>query len=336
MQKVVNIKQKQDPLKHIFNNTMMLSFDLDFNIVSCNETFEIYSGLKQGDIVGQHIFLDVFKKLPVYTVDDISYSLKQGKTWQGNIKLPHAQKGEVWYNSQIFPTTDDYNNLIGYSVISAVGSSQSDLISSADTSENWLKAVFNDPEEGNILVNIDGEIIEYNKAAYTFTEWYSNTFLVTTSSIFDYFDEKFSKTLQALFDKARQGVRQKFCRKFQNQSGYKKIFDIEIRPVFSTDMRAMGFVMVIVDITARVALSKRIQRSEKKLSDIAFINAHEVRAPLASIMGLLHLLDYEDVNDESKQILDRLKKASIDLEKIIHKVSESSYIEPENSDSRSA
>jgi PAS domain S-box-containing protein len=324
------IKQKQDPLKFFDKNVLMLSFDLDFRIISCNDTFEIVTGFSLAIIEGKHIFLDVFKKLPVYTIDDISYTISQGKIWQGNLRLPHPVNETSWYSGQIIPTNNEDGERIGYSVVAAVGSSQSDMISANNSSENWLKAIFNDPEEANILINTDGNIIEYNSAAFQFAEWCANKTLALEHSIFDYFDPKFSKTLEALMDKAGKGFRQKFCRNFKNVSGYIKTFDIELRPVFSSDMNAMGFVMVLVDITAEVALSKRIKNSEKRLDDIAFINAHEVRAPLASIMGLLHLLDYEDVNENGKQILDRLKKASLELEKIIHKVSETSYIETEN------
>ena len=268
---------------------------------SCNKTFESYTGFKQSQIEGQHIFLDVFKKLPVYTVDDITYTVKQGKIWQGNTNLPHPSKENSWYHSTIIPAQDEEGNQIGYNVMVAIGKSQSDLISESNTSESWLKAVFNDPEEANILINANGEIIEFNKAAFHFTEWYLQKPLSVDTNISEYFKSDFKKTLDALFNKTESGNRQKFCRKFNNHSGYSKIFDIEIRPVFSTDMNTMGYVIVIIDITAKVSMEKRIKKSEKRLSDIAFINAHEVRAPLASIMGLLHLLDYEDVNDEGSQ-----------------------------------
>lgn len=329
---MVKIKQKEDPLDHFQSNVLMLSFDIGFNIISCNSTFEIVTGLNCKEIAGKHVFHDVFNQLPVYTTDDISFTIKQGKVWQGNIRLPHPIKERAWYNAHIIPTNNVKGEKIGYSAVAALGKIQTDLISANNSSENWLKAIFNDPEEANILINTDGSVIEYNSAAFNFAEWHANKPLMLESSIYEYFSSSFSKTLKAFLNKTEKGIRQKFCRTFKNSSGYTKTYDIELRPVFSTDMNAMGFVMVIVDITAEIALSKRIKRSEKKLSDIAFINAHEVRAPLASIMGLLHLLDYEDVNEEGKQILDRLKKASMELEKIIHKVSESSYIESENPD----
>jgi PAS domain S-box-containing protein len=326
MKKDINFKHKQDPLDQFERNVMMLSFSDDLKIISCNETFEKTTGFSRQALIGKHVFLDIFKNLPVYTVDDISYTIKRGMNWDGNLNLPVANAQSSWFNIHIVPVNNKEGEKIGYSFVAAVGRSQSELISANTSSEDWLKAVLHDPEEAKILINTDGLIIEYNKAAFSFAEWYVNKSLSLDNSIYKYLPEEFSITLRAFLDKANKGVRQNFTRKFENANGYKKTYDIELRPVFSSDMNAMGFVMVIVDITAQVELSNRIEKSEKRLNDIAFIAAHEVRAPLASIMGLVYLLDYEYVNPEGRQILDRLKKASIDLDKIIHKVSESSYI----------
>jgi len=336
MQKVVNIKQKEDPLKYFDQNTILFSFDNDFKMMSCNKAFEQVTGFKESKIKDNHVFLDLFNRLPIYTVDDIQYTIKQGKIWEGNLKLPHPTKKYAWYNVHIMPTHNNLGEKIGYTTICAPGKSQADMITASSSTETWMKAIFNDPEEANILINMDGGIIEFNKAAFNFAEWYAQKELSLDSSIFDYFNTKFIKTLKALMSKTKKGRRQKFCRSFNNIAGYNKTFDIELRPVFSSDMSIMGCIMVIVDITAKVELSKRIKKSEKRLSDIAFINAHEVRAPLASILGLLHLLDFEDVDDNSKQIVNRLKQSASDLEKIIHKVSESTYIDGYDNPSKSA
>ncbi|RUA33634.1 MAG: hypothetical protein DSY77_09255, partial [Bacteroidetes bacterium] len=106
---------------------------------------------------------------------------------------------------------------------------------------------------------------------------------------------------------------------------------ISIKIIPNSAGTIMGVILNSTDITEEVNLEKRIRISEKKLDDIAFINAHEVRAPLASILGLLNLLDFESVNDNSKVILNHLKKSANELEKIIHKVSESSYLPDTNS-----
>lgn len=59
----------------------------------------------------------------------------------------------------------------------------------------------------------------------------------------------------------------------------------------------------------------------KKFVHHAFINAHQVRAPLARIQGLVNLLNYEhNLTKEDQEILRRLKAASDELDDILHEV----------------
>lgn len=59
----------------------------------------------------------------------------------------------------------------------------------------------------------------------------------------------------------------------------------------------------------------------KKFVHHAFINAHQVRSPLARIQGLVNLLNYEaNLNTESQEIRRRLKESSDELDDILHEV----------------
>jgi signal transduction histidine kinase len=107
---------------------------------------------------------------------------------------------------------------------------------------------------------------------------------------------------------------------------------MELKPVSNSSGNIMGVILKSTDITDEVHLEERIRVSEKRLDDIAFINAHEVRAPLATMLGLLNLLDLESVDDNSKVLINHLKKSADDLDKIIHKVSESTYLSDNDSD----
>jgi signal transduction histidine kinase len=66
---------------------------------------------------------------------------------------------------------------------------------------------------------------------------------------------------------------------------------------------------------------KQLQLQNKQLMEIAWTQSHELRAPLANIMGLLHLLKIDQVNAEIQRLyLEKLDEAAQDLDKIIHEV----------------
>lgn len=77
------------------------------------------------------------------------------------------------------------------------------------------------------------------------------------------------------------------------------------------------------DITDRHNYTQAIEQQNEKLREIAWIQSHEVRAPLASIMGLAMLIKDGTVNKESESIdmvLEDIVKSAADLDTVIRKI----------------
>lgn len=68
--------------------------------------------------------------------------------------------------------------------------------------------------------------------------------------------------------------------------------------------------------------TKVLEEQNQKLSDYAFITAHNLRAPLARVMGLVNLLMHKINTDERPVILNHLKKSSEDLDTVVRSISE--------------
>ncbi len=62
---------------------------------------------------------------------------------------------------------------------------------------------------------------------------------------------------------------------------------------------------------------------EKKLAEIAFLNAHQTRAPLATLLGLLYLIDKSKLQDaETVKIFDMMIEAAQKLDEVIHQIND--------------
>jgi tetratricopeptide (TPR) repeat protein len=66
--------------------------------------------------------------------------------------------------------------------------------------------------------------------------------------------------------------------------------------------------------------TNQLQLQNKRITEYTFINAHKLRAPVASILGLINLLQQSDLK-ERDVILTHLKTCSEQLDLIIHEVS---------------
>lgn len=53
--------------------------------------------------------------------------------------------------------------------------------------------------------------------------------------------------------------------------------------------------------------TKELSAKNDKLAEYTFINAHQLRAPVATILGLVQLLDYDNDEEEKEEIIQKLK-----------------------------
>lgn len=68
-----------------------------------------------------------------------------------------------------------------------------------------------------------------------------------------------------------------------------------------------------------------LENQNEKLAQYAFTNSHEIRAPLASVLGLLHIIDKSQFKDGNHEIIDKLQDAGQRLDdkiKMLNKILE--------------
>jgi signal transduction histidine kinase len=59
------------------------------------------------------------------------------------------------------------------------------------------------------------------------------------------------------------------------------------------------------------------------LEEYAFLNAHDLRGPVARILGIINLLEMNHLTEDKPLLLAHLKKTSIELDLITRSISES-------------
>jgi light-regulated signal transduction histidine kinase (bacteriophytochrome) len=65
-----------------------------------------------------------------------------------------------------------------------------------------------------------------------------------------------------------------------------------------------------------------LEKKNKALEEYAFINAHKLRSPVASILGLLNLLSKSDLKDDSKVIRDHLQDSAKKLDQVVRSITQ--------------
>ena len=81
-------------------------------------------------------------------------------------------------------------------------------------------------------------------------------------------------------------------------------------------------VVLVNDITERTNYISAIEQQNDKLQDIAWMQSHVVRAPLATMMGFVNLLkEGNNTEEEHSLIMENIAGSADELDKIIREIS---------------
>jgi len=110
--------------------------------------------------------------------------------------------------------------------------------------------------------------------------------------------------------------------KASNKSGAKYWINLSVAPVSDTSGGYKHWVYIQRDVNNKRRHLQALEVQNKKLKEIAWIQSHVVRAPLARIMGLVELLserhDSEDLSNN--QIIEAIASSANELDNIIRKI----------------
>ncbi len=104
-------------------------------------------------------------------------------------------------------------------------------------------------------------------------------------------------------------------------NGLGESFYCEVRLRLLSDSPKHRIYASFVDITERKEKEKILNEQNQRLSEIAAFQSHQVRQPVANILGLISLFNFEDHNDPiNHQILQKMQLAAHNFDSIIKQI----------------
>ncbi|WP_375577696.1 CHASE domain-containing protein [Marivirga tractuosa] len=181
-------------------------------------------------------------------------------------------------------------------------------------SEQKYKSLVSQASDAIFLADKNGVLLELNEIGHEMSE-----------IPFDQ-DEKFNLNHLIKFEDSNEGNLIEMINKKGTiiQEGIlisvnNKSIPIEISCKVTAQNQILG---IIRDISVRKNYTNSIKEQNEKLREIAWIQSHEVRAPLARLLGLLDLVDnYQNISEESKtRVIQSLRDSALELDIIIRDV----------------
>lgn len=99
--------------------------------------------------------------------------------------------------------------------------------------------------------------------------------------------------------------------------------NIEFTPIFTSEGKPDGYICIHSDITARKEKEEKIGKQNEILRNIAWMSSHELRRPVASILGLIELIKETDNEPDRDESIKMLYTCTKHLDEIVHKINHS-------------
>ncbi|WP_256003278.1 sensor histidine kinase [Pedobacter deserti] len=186
----------------------------------------------------------------------------------------------------------------------------------AKRSESKIRAFFESSAACHLFLGSDYEVLHYNKAVVDFVKRNSGMRINIGDKITDYVHPQHLDVFKANFERAMKG--ESVSNDVKLSYAQEDIWwQIDYDPVYATDGRIIGVSYNATDISARKAHELKITQQNEALTEIARIQSHEIRRPVASILGLVNVIKTLPQHELSEYI-DMLGTAAGELDGKIH------------------
>ena len=175
---------------------------------------------------------------------------------------------------------------------------------SIEQSEIKLKAIFDSSKDTHILVGKNLEVLAFNKSASVFASTIYKKKLAIGDTIMDYTDVHLFKQFSKYFALALSGKPVKREWILMPGTPLECWKETSFIPVKNNEGEVMGIAFNSTDITTRKQQEQQIIIQNEALTRIAIIQSHELRRPVASLLGIVNLMKIEELDFEYMNLLE--------------------------------
>jgi PAS domain S-box-containing protein len=182
-----------------------------------------------------------------------------------------------------------------------------------------LRSFFESSPNFHVLLGKNGEVIDYNKVAYIFLKNLHKVKITRGSKYVTFLEPDLMGKFNEGYHLALKGEKA-FMEGITDYGNHGMIYwEASFETARDANSKIVGVSYIIRDVTDRKVKELKIIDQNKSLLKIAHVQAHEFRAPLTSIIGMMDLIKAEDYQ-APKEYFERLGTAVHSLDQKICEV----------------
>jgi PAS domain S-box-containing protein len=103
-------------------------------------------------------------------------------------------------------------------------------------------------------------------------------------------------------------------------------FEVSFNPIYKTEGEITGIGCFARNITQRLKIEKALIEQNERLRYIASLTSHELRRPVASMLGLIAIMDRENFfNPDNKEIIEHLLTVGNEIDEVIRLIVDKTF-----------
>jgi len=257
-------------------------------------------------------------------------SINEGRIWRSDIQHTAKDGSKYWVDTTIVPFMNEDGKIWQFTTIRIDITQQKNDEEALARSEANMNNIFEHTHVGYVLVDADLKLMSYNHTAETFARDELHHQARIGDFMPDYFtaarkDYLLQATLEVLTGKFFV-----FELNYVQEDNSMHWYNLRLLPIKNSEGIYDGLIVEIVNITQK---KKEEQEKEKITTDLMYRNtaleqftyivSHNLRAPVASIIGLTSLLtDMELTEQDKTEAIQGLATSSKKLDEVIVDINE--------------
>lgn len=206
-------------------------------------------------------------------------------------------------------------------------------------SEASLRTMFNNTDMSCVLIDGDHRIVSFNTLAQKLSVAQNQKEMQPGDSIFEFLDKERHETVTEMLEQTRNGTAMNYL-VHKESEGINRWFDVTWAGIKDDDHQEMGHLFTIRDITAqkkleieRERITTELLQRNKALEQFTYVISHNLRAPVANIIGLSSLMSDMDLKaEEVSTIVGSISQSAGKLDEVISDLNQVLQIEKDSNE----
>ncbi|TAG93253.1 MAG: PAS domain S-box protein [Bacteroidetes bacterium] len=290
----------------------------EWKFIKINKTAEQILGIPREKLLGRKIW-DIFPHTP-----DYNYPAQFRKAMNEYVTVSfedYRADLDRWFSAVCYASKE------GLTVFFKEITQTKKQIEKITQQEYMLRAIYQSTTEASTFIDRDFIIRYNNQVAKDITKQVFGREAQIGEKSLDYFLPEYQEEFRNFYEKVLFG--ESFVLERADGTNW---WQISLFPVYDKQQNIIGIANNVQDITDRKNKEQKLMQQNSTLRQIAWQQSHELRRPVANILGLCDLLkNYENEEEEMKnKYITYMLEATSELDKIIHKIvlqaNESEYL----------